>query len=68
MLSNQSHLLRGFHMLLMIKKNIEWLFSHFILNAVLLAVLGLPYLQWIEVSSSNRIAHAYLSATQFGWF
>ncbi|WP_162807672.1 DUF3413 domain-containing protein, partial [Vibrio cholerae] len=55
-------------MLLMIKKNIEWLFSHFILNAVLLAVLGLPYLQWMEVSSSNRIAYAYLSATQFGWF
>ncbi|EGR0743227.1 DUF3413 domain-containing protein [Vibrio cholerae] len=68
MLSNQSHLLRGFHMLLMIKKNIEWLFSHFILNAVLLAILGLPYLQWMEVSSGNRIAYAYLSATQFGWF
>ncbi|WP_000925717.1 DUF3413 domain-containing protein [Vibrio mimicus] len=55
-------------MLLMIKKNIQWLFSHFILNAVLLSVLGLPYLKWMEISSGNTTAYTYLFTTQFGWF
>ncbi|MFG0604372.1 DUF3413 domain-containing protein [Vibrio mimicus] len=55
-------------MLLMIKKNIQWLFSHFILNAVLLSVLGLPYLKWMEVSAGNTTAYTYLLTTQFGWF
>lgn len=55
-------------MLLMIKKNIQWLFSHFILNAVLLSLLGLPYLKWMEVSSDNTTAYSYLMTTQFGWF
>ncbi|WP_195707020.1 DUF3413 domain-containing protein [Vibrio metoecus] len=55
-------------MLLMIKKNIQWLFSHFILNAVLLSFLGLPYLKWMEVSAGNTTAYSYLLTTQFGWF
>ncbi|EOW2076140.1 DUF3413 domain-containing protein [Vibrio mimicus] len=55
-------------MLLMIKKNIQWLFSHFILNIVLLSVLGLPYLKWMEVSAGNTTAYTYLLTTQFGWF
>lgn len=55
-------------MLLMIKKNIQWLFSHFILNAVLLSLLGLPYLKWMEVSADNTTAYSYLLTTQFGWF
>ncbi|ENM5925013.1 DUF3413 domain-containing protein [Vibrio mimicus] len=55
-------------MLLMIKKNIQWLFSHFILNTVLLSVLGLPYLKWMEVSAGNTTAYTYLLTTQFGWF
>nr|WP_199246852.1 DUF3413 domain-containing protein [Vibrio mimicus] len=55
-------------MLLMIKKNIQWLFSHFILNTILLSVLGLPYLKWMEVSAGNTTAYTYLLTTQFGWF
>ncbi|MCG6507631.1 DUF3413 domain-containing protein, partial [Vibrio parahaemolyticus] len=34
-------------MLLTIRQNVRWLFSHFILNAVLFSMLGLPYLTWM---------------------
>lgn len=55
-------------MLLIINKNIRWLFCHFILNIVLLSVLGLPYLSWMTPPEKDVLARLYIAATQVGWF
>ncbi|ELO1812945.1 DUF3413 domain-containing protein [Vibrio fluvialis] len=55
-------------MLLTIRQNVRWLFSHFILNAVLFSMLGLPYLTWMTPPDNDVIAQLYLFTTQAGWF
>lgn len=55
-------------MLLNVRHKVRWLLSQFVLNVVLLSVLGLPYLTWMITPQHDWLAKLYLLTTQIGWF